>query len=192
MKKRVNTAIKTGLLFCAIAGLSTMALAQQGRTRDPLAFLKRAITEANAPALTADEETQLTTLITNFRQAQPHGPNQQLLDARKAYNNAVLAGDLDTAQTQAGIISGLMAAQSRSGLTARAKFDTDALAALKNGGQLDALAQKFGNQRVLMLIGSLAGHPFGGERFGGGRPGFSPGGGFGPGLGFAGRESHKQ
>ena len=190
MKKHVNTAIKIVLLFCAIAGLSAMALAQQGRTRDPLAFLKRAITEANAPALTADEETQLTTLITNFRQAQPRGPNQELQDARKAYNNAVLAGDLDTAQTQAGIISGLMAAQSRSSLTARAKFDTDALATLKNGGQLDALTQKLGNQRVLMLIGSLAGHPFGGGRVEGG--GFPPGGGFGPGFEFAGRESHRQ
>lgn len=164
------------LLLCAIAGGSVMALAQPGPQRgprDPLGFLKRAITEANAPALTSDQETQLNTLITNFRNAQPTEPDEALKAAHAAYAAAILASDLATAQAQAAIIANRSAELSNARLQAQAKFDIDVLAVLKSGGQLDPLKQKFGD-RLVGIVGSLVG----GTPFGGGRPG--GGFGFGP------------
>jgi len=173
MRLRERFISLTLLLLCAMAGSAILALAQPGQQHDPLAFLKRAITEANAPALTAQQETQLNDLITNFRQAQPSGPDDALEAARTAYNNAILAGDLAAAQAQAQVIANRIAALANARLQAEAKFDIDVLAVLKSGGQLDPLRQKFGDDRVLGLVSSLAGHPFGG------RPGF--GSGFAPG-----------
>jgi len=175
MRLQVKLISSTVLLLCVMAGSAASALAQRGQPRDPLGFLKRALTEANAPALTSQQETQLTDLITGFRNAQPSGPDQALEAARTAYDNAILAGDLATAQAQAQVIANRSAALTSARLQAQAKFELDALAVLKSGGQLEPLKQKFGNDHLLRLVGSLVGGP----PFGGGRPGGGPG--FGPG-----------
>lgn len=180
MKLKVKLASLTVLLLCAMVGSAALALAQRGAQRDALGFLKRALTEANAPALTADQETHLNTLITNFRSAQPTSPDTALEAARTAYENAILAGDLGTATAQATIIANRAAALSATRLQAEAKFDLDVLTILRNGGQLAPLTQKVGSDHILGLIGSLVG----GGPFGGGR-GFGPGGGPGDGPGFA-------
>ena len=169
----------TVLVLCATVGSTTVALGQPGRQHDPLDFLKRALTEANAPALTSQEETQLTELITTFRNGHVPGPDATLEAAHNAYNNAILAGDLAAAQAQAAIIGSHTAALGTARLQASAKLEIDALAILKSGGQLDALKQKFGDERVVGIIGSLAGGP----PFGGGRPPGRPEGGPGSGLG---------
>src|SRR4029079_2770190 len=93
------------MLTCASVSGVLMATAQQRSKPDPLGFLKRAITEANAPALTTDQETQLTALITSFRNAEPKGPDEALQAAHKAFNAAVLAGDLAAAQAQVATIT---------------------------------------------------------------------------------------
>jgi Spy/CpxP family protein refolding chaperone len=164
------------LLLCAIATSAMMAMAQPGPQRgqrDPLGFLKRAITEANAPALTPDQETLLNTLIINFRNAQPTDPDEALKAAHDAYVAAVLAGDLTTAQAQATIIANRSAELSKARLQAQAKFEIDVLAVLKSGGQFEPLKQKFGD-RLVGIVGSLAGGPpFGPGRRGGGF-GFGP------------------
>jgi len=177
MRFKVKSARLTALLLCVIVGSAALALAQRPQ-RDALGFLKRALTEANAPALTADQETQLNTLITNFRNAQPTTPDAALEAARTAYENAILAGDLTTATAQATIIANRTAALSAARLQAEAKFDIDVLQILRNGGQLAPLTQKVGSDHILGLVGSLiGGGPFGG------RPGGGPGGHNGPGDG---------
>lgn len=168
------------LSLCALAGSAIIATAQPQRPqRDALGFLKRALTEATAPALTTAQETQLNTLITSFRDALPDGPDEQLKAAHTAYNNALLAGDAAAAAAQATIIANRSAALTAARLQADAQFKIAVLAVLKSGGQLDALQQKFGAERVLGIVGSLAG----GRGFGGpdghGGPGGS-GRGFGP------------
>jgi hypothetical protein len=167
------------LLMCALVGSTVVAVAQPQRPqreRDPLSFLKRALTEASAPALTTAQETQLNALITSFREAQPDGPDEQLDAARTAYNNALLAGDVATATAQAAIIANRSGALLATRLQADTEFKIAVLTVLKSGGQLDALQQKFGAERVLGIVGSLAG----GRGFGGpGGPG-GPGRGFGP------------
>src|SRR5207253_6903677 len=143
MKLQVKLAGLTILLLCMMAASAALALAQRTQ-RDALGFLKRAITEANAPALTANEETQINTLITNFHNAQPSSPDSALEAARTAYENAILAGDLMTANAQATIIANRTAALSAARLQAEAKLDIDVLQILKNGGQYIPLTQKFG------------------------------------------------
>ncbi len=169
----------TTLLLCALA--VSIALGQTRPQRDSLGFLKRSITEANAPALTAQQETALTDMIKAFREAQPQGPDAALEAARTAYDNALLAGDLATANAQATILANRSAALSNARLQAEAKFKIDALATLKTGGQFEPLSQKYGSDRVLGLVGSLAGGPGGGRPERG--PGFGPGPGFGTGFG---------
>ena len=152
------------LLICTL--ITTVASAQQRPSRDPLGFLKRALAEANAPTLTTDQETQLTTLITAYKAAQPNEPNQALVAARTAFGAAIVAGDAAAAQTQAGIIAGLIAGETNTRLLALAKFATDVSAILKNGGQSSYLVQKFSSEQLVNIIESLAGH--GGFGAGGG------------------------
>ena len=182
MKTRERLVSITLLLLCAIAASATTALGQPGRQRDPLDPLKRALNEANAPALTSQQETQLTELITTFRNGQMTGPDAALEAAHTAYDSAILAGDLAAAQAQAAIIGSHTGAKGTARLQASAKLEIDVLAILKGGGQLDALRQKFGDERLVGIVGSLAGGP----PFGGGRPPGRPEGGRpegGPGFG---------
>jgi Spy/CpxP family protein refolding chaperone len=172
----------TALLLCAIVIGAGVAMAhrdhrgQQDQRPEPSGFLKRAISEAGAPALTSDQETQLSTLFANFRQARPEGPDEELKAAHTAYNNAILAGDLEAAQAQATIIANRTAELSKTRMQAAAKLQIDVLAVLKSGGQLDKLKEKFGDRLVEMLGPMGGGPPFGVGRPGG-EPGFRRGGG---------------
>jgi len=169
MKTRKRFVSITVLLLCAITGSTTLALGRNSQQRDPLRGLKRALTEANAPALTSDQETQLNTLITNFQNALPEEPDATLEAARTAFDDAVLAGNLTAAQAQAQVLANRTAELANARLRAEAQFEISALALLKSGGQLDLLTQRFGNDRLLELIGSLVGHSFDG-----GPHGFGP------------------
>jgi len=172
-KRFISTTI---LSLCLLTIGMTTALAQPSQ-RDPLSGLKRAITQASAPALTAQQEADLTALITAFKDAQPDEPSEELQTAREAYDAAILAGDQAAANAQAAILSNLLATGSNTKLQAQAKFEIAVLANLKSGGQFTALQTKFGDEKVLSLVGSLAGGP------GGGGPGGGPGGGRGGGHG---------
>ncbi len=177
MRSRMRFVSVTVLLICVTASGAIIAKAQQRPERDPLGFLKRAITEANAPALSSEQETQLKALITASRNARPAEPDEALQSARAAYNSAILAGDLATAQAQAPAIANRIAELATTRLQAQAKFQIDVLNVLKSGGQLEPLKQKFGD-RLSPIIGFLAGGPpFGGRPWGG--PLGGPGGGFG-------------
>ncbi|MBI1759878.1 MAG: hypothetical protein HYR56_00440 [Acidobacteria bacterium] len=160
--------INAALLFCALIASTTMTFAQhgpdgsQGQTRDPLGALKRALTQASAPALTTQQETDINALITAFKAAQPTDGDATLEAARDAFDAALLAGNLTAAQTQATAIATRQAQLSDARLKTVAKFVIGALTILKNGGQLDALKTKFGDDRTLQLVESLAGGGFGG------------------------------
>ena len=174
MRLRGRVITSNSLLLGLILGVATIAQAQRGEPHEHLGFLKRVLNEAGATALTSDQETQLNTLITNFRNAQPKDKDETLEAARTAYSNAIIAGDLAAAQAQAAIISGQQTAHLNARAQGIAKFQIDVLAVLKGGGQLDVLRQKLGDERLVRMIGGLAGE--GGPFFGGGRPEFGPGG----------------
>ena len=179
MRLSLIKAVILSCTFLALAGLSINAQPPGGR--GPLGGIERAIADANGPALTTDQETAISTLFKNFFESQKPTPNTDLDNAHKAYNAAVLNGDLATAQAQAQIIANLSSAQMASSLQARAKLLTDVIAVLKQGGQYAALQAKFGD-RLIGIIGGPGGRGPGGPGgpcggFGGGRMGPPPDGG---------------
>jgi len=135
----------------------------QPSTADHLARLNRALTDAGAPALTTTQEQQLNALITTVRSSrQGRGPSPEVQAARTAYDNALLAGDTNTAVAQAAVIASAMTADMRTRLEADANFVVQALSVLKsNGDQFGALQRSVGNAGVVRLISSLAGGPGG-------------------------------
>lgn len=169
MKFTVRLANTAALLVCLLA-LSVSPTLAQSSTRDALAGLKRAISQASAPALTTQQETDLNALITAYKDALPDGEDTTLATARDAYDAAVLAGNITAATTAATQIATRTAELASARLVAQAKFAIAVLANLKTGGQLTALTEKLGSDRLLSLVNSLAG---GGGGFGG------PGGGGG-------------
>jgi hypothetical protein len=165
MKSVKTMACGVALLLCMGLGGASVAFGINSQQRDSLRSLRRAIADANATALSTDQETQINTLITNYKAALPDDSDDALDAAREAFDAAILGGDLATAQAQAAIIANRTAALSSGRLHADAVFEIGVLATLKSGGQLDPLIQKFGNERVLALVSSLIGHLFnGGER----------------------------
>lgn len=165
MKFQVRLAGIGLLLVCILSAVATTSFAQA--TRDPLAGLKRAISQANAPSLTTQQETAIAALITAYKDALPDTPDTALEAAEDAFDAAILAGDATAAKAQAAIIISRTSALQAARLNAEITFEVGVVASLKSGGQLDALTTKYGNDRVLGLVRSLAG----GGGFDGGRPG---------------------
>jgi hypothetical protein len=165
-------------LSLLLAGL-TFALAQgqgqgQRQARDPLAGLKRALAEANAPALTTQQETDLNALITAYRNGLPTAPNENLRAAHTAYSNAIAAGDLAAATAAAATIANLTSTLTQARLQAAANLAVQALNVLKtNAGQVEALTTRFGTTGLSRILQSLGGRGgFGGP----GGPGHGPNG----------------
>lgn len=159
MKSRKTFASLVALLLCAIAGNAVLVLANGGggQRGGGLSSLRRALTQANATALTTDQETQITALITAYRDALPDDDGEAAEAARDAFDAAVLAGNAAAAQAQATIIANLAAARSSARLNAEATFEIAVLALLRTGGQLTPLVTQFGNDRVLSIIDGLIG-----------------------------------
>lgn len=182
--KRVNSALKSSSIKLVVLSLLTLcvqlAFAQTPGQRpnfDPLRGLKHALENAGAPALTSAQESSLTTLIKNYRDSNPPGPNNALRAAHKAYADAIAASDLAGAQAAATTIANLISTQTKTHLTAAANLAIQALAVL-TPDQTEKLKAKFGSNGLAHLVSSLAGPGFG--RLGG--PGFGgPGWPGGPG-----------
>jgi hypothetical protein len=131
--------------------------------RDPLAFLKQALTKVGASALDSTQETELNTLITNFRNAnKPSAPDAAEQAARHAYANAILAKDPTSATIAADNLASLLSARQRTMLEAEASFQIQALTYL-HSDQVAALQSKVGNNGILRVLQSLI------------EPGFGPG-----------------
>ena len=149
---------KLGAVMFCVALAAVAATAQTVRpTPDSLRGLKRALESASAPALSSQQEEQLKTLIQQFRESRKsQEPDAALGAARKAYQEAILAGDAAAANAQAQTIANLVAVHSSESLKAESGLAIQALAIIKsNPQQYDALVQKFGNSGVSRLMSSL-------------------------------------
>ncbi len=161
MRSLISILSMAALVLCAIVFNTSMAMAQSTIQRNPLRALKRAITEANAPALSTEQETQITALITQYQAALPDEPDEALQAARDAFNAALVAGDQAAAQTQAALIANRTAELLNARLNLEAQFTIGVFTVLKSGGQFDPLQQKFGDDRLLALVESLNNPHFG-------------------------------
>jgi hypothetical protein len=167
------------VLAIGLSGIGSGLIRAQTSTVDYLARLTRALADAGAPALTSTQEQQLNALITAARSnRQGREPSAEVQAARTAYDNALLAGDVNTAAAQAAIIANATAAHMRTRLEADANFVVQAMNVLRsNGDQIGLLQKSIGNAGLLRLMSSLAGGPGGGFRGGPGprgprQPGF--------------------
>jgi len=153
MRKIVLKGIPGTVLVLILAALPALA---QGRRQagqpNPLVRLERALQAANAPALTPDEQSRITSLISSTTTSQPPGSAVQALEA------SILAGNTD--QIAAKTITDTMAAN----FLTRANFASSVAQILTGGGQLTPLVTKFGSTRVVQLLNSLVGGGFGGRR----------------------------
>jgi len=165
--------IASGVLAaaCILAVLPLVAqTAPNMPARDFLRPLKRALEAAGAPALTATQETQLNTLISDFRTSNtPQPPSSAVQAARLAYENAIVSGDLNGAGTQIKVLVDDRVSRENARMTAVAKFAISALSVLgTNPDQTKLLLKQFGNRGVVRMIESLAGGPgMGNRRMGG-------------------------
>ena len=148
MNRRLTS---TAILLALILTTSAVTFAQRKPT-DPLAPLKRAISQAAAPALSATQETALTTLITEYRDSLPDERDELIESAREALDAAVIAGDLAAAQTQITVITTRVSLLQDARMTAEAKLAIGSIAVLKAGGQYDPLVTKYGTDRLLQLV----------------------------------------
>lgn len=151
MFKNFNQIKAVALAMLVLVVATSLALAQ-GRTADPYAALKRALTQAAAPALSTAQETALTTLVNEFKAALPDEDDEVLDNAREAYDAAIIAGDLAAAQAQITIITTRTAQLQDARMQAQVKFSIGALGVLRTGGQYDLLVAKYGSDRVLGMI----------------------------------------
>ncbi len=155
--------LKAVALFCLMLMGLQGSNAQDRTQRDQLAGLKRALSEAGATALSTDQETALKTLITDYQASRSTTPDAALVAAQTAFENAILAGDLATAQAQAAIIATRKAAVELAALQAEATFKTSFLKTLTTA-QLSALTTRFGTSGLLRLLGGESGFGGGGGR----------------------------
>jgi hypothetical protein len=152
----------TSLLLMALATFSGTGWSQGRMARDPLARLKYALQEAGATALTSNQETTLSALITAFHTAHetPPAPSTALQDARAAYDTAILNQDGAGAAAQASIIASEQAANALQRQTDVANFGIEVVKVLKSSGdQVTPLVTRFGTSGAVRLVLSLAGGP---------------------------------
>ncbi len=158
---KISFILVASILFI---GALSLAWAQMNRMqgqgtgpRNPLIMLQNAIQRSGAPALSADQQTQLQTLIQNFRSAQPAGPDPNVQSAQQNFESAVLSGNASSATAAADILASATAADTPKHLEALATFDVQALNILQP--QASALKQQLGNGGFVALLSSLAGGP---------------------------------
>jgi hypothetical protein len=188
MNKRINR-LRVGYLMvialCMVAMLAGTALAQgrmgrmgQGQPQDLLMPLKNALENAGAVALSSDQETRISTLIANFRAANPPTtPSADFQAARLKYDDAILASQTAVASAQIPILVATQTSQAGTRLLADTAFAIAVVQAL-TADQVGALAKRMGSGGVVRLIESLAGGPGGmGRGMGMGPAGFGRGSG---------------
>jgi hypothetical protein len=139
-------------------GPGMQAAQEQGARRmDSLARLKRALENANAPALAADQEQKINDLLTALRESRQGGRDDTTLrSARQALENAILARDSAAAAAQASIIADHMQRQTAQRLQDRANLAINVLGVL-SADQQSALQNRIGNDGLVRLVSSLGG-----------------------------------
>ncbi len=116
------------------------------------AEFKRALSAAGGPDLTDQQGEQLISVIVDFREVrQPERPNTILQSARRAYEDAILAGDLETAQEQADVMADQIANATNAHLQNQAELQISILAVL-SGDQVDSLLQLIGTQGAIQPV----------------------------------------
>ncbi len=151
-------------LFCLVSAVPLWAQAGPRVPRNPLAMLERALANAGANPLTSDQQQQLQTMITTFRNGhQKQAPGGALQSDRSQLESAILAKDSAGAKAAADKLAADMTGKTTTNLEDLANFDIQALGVLQSD-QVTALQNHVGTAGVVRLLESLTGR-FGPARF---------------------------
>lgn len=148
----------TGLSLVPFIGGQPGWAQQPPWPRDSLRVLRLALREAGAPALTGQQEDALRSLLVTYRLSRR--PPQQILAvlqaARRAYDEAIVAGDSVTAKSQATTIANQSAALISTTLQGETDVKVGIVNVLKqNEAQLSLLVKRFGTRGVARLLDAL-------------------------------------
>jgi Spy/CpxP family protein refolding chaperone len=170
MNEKFRSIMVSIVSLCLLVASAQMATAQErDRSRDVLQPLKQALQRAGAPELSDAQETRLENIIATYRESRrEQEPSEALIAAERAFDNAIVAGDLTAAQAQATIIAQELAAASKARLDAEAGFKVQVLSVLTDT-QKSTLLQQLGSVGVSRVLDALASSRGGDPRSGGGR-----------------------
>jgi Spy/CpxP family protein refolding chaperone len=140
---------------------------------DAIGSLKQALEEAGATALSADQEKQIQALVDSIRDSfTSKQPDESLMAALSAYQDAVLSGNLTDAKSAAASLATKEAENSRARLEEQANSMIQIMALL-TPGQLNKLIAHFDTEGTFQVLQRLTGRGMGGRGFPGG-PGVGP------------------
>ena len=165
--KQFGILLSTAFLLSTFIVSAAFGFDDKGGTRDSLGGLAKALTDASAPSLTAGQITAINAAAATLKASLTTTASTALTDAHTAYNTAVLAGDTAAANTAAGVISGIHAGRQNAELIAEAKFLTDVITILKNGGQWTNLTTKYTSAQLIRILQMGRGFGGGGREVGG-------------------------
>ena len=122
-------------------------------------MLQGALQQAGAAALTSDQTTQLTSLITVFRSNQPKpGQDTVLTGYRNDLDNAILSGNTGAVTAAANNIASEQFKLQYQQTVAEAALEISALGVL-TPDQVKALQTKLGTTGLVRVLGSMIGGP---------------------------------
>jgi hypothetical protein len=161
--KKYSTVLVILAAFCISAGIPEHMLAKSSGTTtssqtttqqapDPLARLRQALSTAGATALSTDQETALTTLITDFRASNELTAST----ARLAYDNYILAGDEDSAIALIPTLQAEQADEAAARAEAVTSFGADVVRVLSTS-QITSIQVSLGTDELVKLLQSLVG-----------------------------------
>jgi len=119
---------------------------------DPLAYLKQALSKAGASALDSSQQTALNALIAKFQNTNgpaKSDPSEQA--AMDAYNNAILAKDLESATKAEGTLSKFILARLQKMMEAQPSLEIQILSYLHRD-QVAALQTTMGNKGIISIL----------------------------------------
>jgi hypothetical protein len=173
------------LVVGLIVGATTALAQMQMPEMNPVAPLNHALQAAGASELSFQQESEISALIQEFRDAhQKPLQNADILNARQAYEEAILEGDSDAAGSQAEIIAKAQLDETVQHQKDAAAFAVKVISILSaDSGQADALITQMGTRGFVRLVLGLVDRPGGpGPRGMGGAPHRRPGPPLAPGV----------
>lgn len=167
-----QTIIYTAFALFFVFGATQFVMAQAPQpNRDKLATLKNSLRAAGAAPLTPAQEQQMNAAIDAYRAANARSASNPEVDAnRNLFENSIIAGDVFTSQKAADQIITVLANELSASIQARINFEIFMMnilngSIIENNTQMQLLIQKFGSQRVIMMIQGLAGSDKFGQGF---------------------------
>ena len=158
MQKWNMTSLIVPVILVGLVLVGTQFVLAQGPPNDGkrsnLRGLQRALEQVGGAELSVGQQEGLKALISDFRTGFQGQEPGEMRAVHEAYNAAILAGDINTAEAQAEVISALSTDHIRARLSAEAGVKIKILGIL-TAAQIDAISAHMGFQGLNGILSSL-------------------------------------